>query len=451
MRGDASIYGAMVIAMLIVIASSMMFNYLVSLKNFQNEQASILSQIASKVRANVWFTPNGSSIILHPDRHMGVMSIVIYDSNRVYYMNTGSSPLAYASPSNPLNLSTIVPQTYIQMVMQGNTYLGVLMDNGVLYTYRYNPNSGTPNTYYLDATAGYYYVIMSSKNITAYYLDSNGNRRDITTYRWDINPNWVIFQAPATTRIYLTVTNTSLSIFNTPSNWFSWQPVYSPTPYYEVTVTFPSPWSTSRTGYIYPASSTTRTSLAFDGIRVIAINTTTYYFSSPSSIKLSAGTNSPASLGATYTATINVRGYYGAMVGSVSSYPRGLFRAWWCTFSPDGRITACSPDAVDERDQWYYEGGDYATIIRTVWLSYTPGSYSVSIYVQPYTASELNAGPYEYYLFPGNIYEVTVRVYPSGSVSFSSAKVYDQNNRVITTDTGARIYVVGSLDSLPTA
>jgi hypothetical protein len=439
MRGDASIYGAMVIAMLIVIASSMMFNYLVSLKNFQNEQASMLSQIASKINANVWFTPNGSSIILYPDRYMGVMSIMIYDSNRVYYMNTGSSPIAYASLSNPLNLSTIVPQTYIQMVMQGNTYLAVLMDNGVLYTYRYNSlgsgSDGTSATYYLDAIAGYYYVIMTGKNLTAYYIDSNGNRVSIPTYRWDINPNWVIFQAPATTRIYLTVTNTPLSTFNTPSNWFTPDSSLS-APYYTVIIIYPSLWSQTHAFTVSPFTRQDRVVRTFDGATIFVIYTVTYVATSTNYID-SAGASTGSTYDGSHTATIIVQAASNAPDASVYANPFGYYFDY-----PYSMWT--SPNT------WYHSCPYFNSAVYSLryWSSSGSGlSVSISVRIDAQII-----GVISFRCFGGqNMYAVNLTITPSANVSYSSFSVYSQVDRIITTDTGARIYVVGSLDSLPTA
>jgi hypothetical protein len=435
--------------MLIVIASSMMFNYLVSLRNFQNNQVSMLSQIASKISANVWFVPDGSSIVLHPDRHMGVMSIMIYDSSRVYYMNTGSSPIAYASPSNPLNLSTIVPQTYIQIVMQGNTYLAVLMDNGVLYTYRHNNlgsgSDGASATYYLDAVAGYYYVISTGKNLAAYYLDSNGNRVSIPTYRWDINHNWVIFQAPATTRIYLTTTNTPLSTFTTPSSWFPEAAIVPPAPYYTVTIRYPSPWSQTKTYTVSPFTPQIRSIILFDGANILVVNEYVYKATNAvledSSFISGTVTRSRCRIDYVeyhqFTVNVNIQSFNSAPSANIYVDPRGWYispyneirQNYWLAYDTTTYGTLYFLDGLS-----YTGGGSMNSASATITLSCDYGRTIVS---QSYTSGR-------------SVYYVYITIVPISDVRYLYIKPYNQVNRVITTATGVNIYVVGSLDSLPT-
>jgi hypothetical protein len=379
---------------------------------------------------------------------MGVMSIVIYDSSRVYYMNTGSSPIAYASPSNPLNLSTIVPQTYIQMVMQGSAYLAVLMDNGVLYTYRHNNlgsgSDGASATYYLDAVAGYYYAIFTGKNLAAYYLDSNGNRVSIPTYRWDINPNWVIFRAPATTRIYLTTTNTPLSTLNTASSWFPPAAIIE-SPYYTVTITYPSPWSQTKTFTVSPFTRQDRIARTFDGANVLVIYTIKYVATPTTLFDSSVTGVLHLPFAGTHTMNIVVRAADNTPNATVYATPSG-----WLT-------EGCMGWTI--QNEWYtdwYTPSDGGQIY-TYFLAYQSGSGSGSnINIQ--AVIYVNRAIFTYYPDCGsylntirNWYGVSFTISPMYDASYSSFSVYSQVNRVITAATGDRIYVVGSLDSLPTA
>jgi hypothetical protein len=94
---------------------------------------------------------------------------------------------------------------------------------------------------------------------------------------------------------------------------------------------------------------------------------------------------------------------------------------------------------------WYFQGLSYYYAAAA--LEYTSSSTTA-------TVSTPHVGDTQSGCFSGfgNGFQVYVMFYPTTlTVSYSSLKTYDQVNRVITTDTGARIYVVGSLDSLPTA
>jgi hypothetical protein len=322
------------------------------------------------------------------------------------------------------------------------------MDNGVLYTYRYSSlGSGSESsaTYYLDAVAGYYYAIFTGKNLAAYYLDSNGNRVSITTYRWDINPNWVIFQAPASTRIYLTTTNTPLSMFNTPSSWFPYTPISPSAPYYTVTITYPSPWSQTNTFTVSPFTRQDRIARTFDGANVLVIYTITYV-ATPATYTDSSVTG---------VLHLPFVGFYpmNIVVQAADNTPNATVYA-----TPSGWVTeGCLGWTL--RDNWYTDwyspsdGGE----IYTYFLAYQSGSGSGSnINIQ--AAIIVNKAIFTYYPYCGsylntiqNWYGVSITISPMYDASYSSFSVYSQVNRVITAATGDKIYVVGSLDSLPTA
>jgi hypothetical protein len=147
LRGDASLFSAIVIAMVFIIAISTIYYYLAGLNAYQSRLFSSLSSIASGLDANVWFVPGGSTINVYSDRSLGVLGVIVYTSSGVSYLNTstGGGAITYISPSNPLDISTILPSNVISSILGGEAYLGVLMSNGILYTYRYI-NSGTNST-----------------------------------------------------------------------------------------------------------------------------------------------------------------------------------------------------------------------------------------------------------------------------------------------------------------
>jgi hypothetical protein len=284
---------------------------------------------------------------------------------------------------------------------------------------------------------------MTGKNLTAYYIDSNGNRVSIPTYRWDINPNWVIFQAPATTRIYLTVTNTPLSIFNTPSNWFPPDSSLSE-PYYVVTITFPSPWSQTNPHAVSPFTRQEEITRMFDGANILVIYTVKYA-ATPKTYIYSRGVNfGIGGIDASYTATIVVQAANNVPSAYVYANPQG-YHIGQCIFPPE-----------IYHDIWF---SDYDYFLNTVYelsLTYQSGSGSGSYISTSVTIYARVVASYRYWNPLNNwcssdVYVVSLTITPSADVSYSSFRVYSQVNRVITAATGARIYVVGSLDSLPTA
>jgi len=139
MRGDASIFSAIVLAIVFFIALSTIYSYISGLRSYQVSLYSSLSSIASNIGASVEFIRGGSAISIYSDRELGVLGVFVYSSNGLIYYNISSGgPIAYTSPGSPLDISAIVPGWALALVLGGEAYLGVLMSNGVLYTYRYS-------------------------------------------------------------------------------------------------------------------------------------------------------------------------------------------------------------------------------------------------------------------------------------------------------------------------
>jgi len=108
--------------------------------------------------------------------------------------------------------------------------------------------------YYIDAQQGFYYAILTNKTTRVFYLDSSGNTIYISAYRWDLNTSWIIFQRPPQHKNILKRRELFDEHFLDPTNWFSGNQA-SATPYYSISVSFPSPWSTAQSTTIYPDSS----------------------------------------------------------------------------------------------------------------------------------------------------------------------------------------------------
>ncbi|MEM1913326.1 MAG: hypothetical protein QW067_09325, partial [Thermofilaceae archaeon] len=93
---------------------------------------------------------------------------------------------------------------------------------------------------YLSVEQGKYYAV----NTGGVVYRARGPSGYIDTYWWDANASYVIFQAPYTGVVHLVVEDAQLGVLDTRS-WFT--PPTPPTPYATFTVTYPSPWSTTRT------------------------------------------------------------------------------------------------------------------------------------------------------------------------------------------------------------
>jgi len=139
MRGDASIFSAIVIAVVFLIAVSTIYSYLAGLSSYQSALYSSLSSIASNIGARVEFVRSGSTLSIYSDRALGILGVFVYTTSGLIYYNISSrGAIAYTSPGEPLDTSTIIPGWALTPVLGGGAYLGVLMSNGALYTYRYS-------------------------------------------------------------------------------------------------------------------------------------------------------------------------------------------------------------------------------------------------------------------------------------------------------------------------
>ncbi|MEM4971814.1 MAG: hypothetical protein QXE01_11255 [Sulfolobales archaeon] len=138
MRGDASLFSAIIVAAIFIIAVSTIYYYLEGLNLYQSRLFSSISRIAMDLSARVWFEPNGSTIYMYSDRSIGVLGIMVYGSSGlVYYNISGGNAIAYISPGSPLDLSRLLPSNIFSIVASGQAYLGVIASNGMIYTYKY--------------------------------------------------------------------------------------------------------------------------------------------------------------------------------------------------------------------------------------------------------------------------------------------------------------------------
>jgi hypothetical protein len=186
------------------------------------------------------------------------------------------------------------------------------------------------SVYYIDAVAGYYYIVQG--NYDVFYMDSNGNRFWVQAYQWDINGSYVIFQSPVTGRLYLVVSNSVKPVLSTMS-WFSAPATVS---YPAVTVVFPAPWGTTRSGLIRLSSISIMVLASYSpAAGVTVVNTTTLSFNN-ALITLSAPSASSAGRYTWYNATVTVS-YVASLTYNATVVVRSIFGADTLLFN-DGSL-----------------------------------------------------------------------------------------------------------------
>jgi len=138
LRGEGSLYGAIVVAIIFSIAVSTLYSYMASLNKTAGDIYSSLSSVMGDLGASVYFTSTASNLYIYSDRSLNVVGVFVYSPMGLLYSRISSGePIAIVSPSSPLDLSSIVPQSLITQILSGGAFLGVLTSNGMIYTYRY--------------------------------------------------------------------------------------------------------------------------------------------------------------------------------------------------------------------------------------------------------------------------------------------------------------------------
>ncbi len=136
-QGDSSLFSAIIISLVFLIAVSTIYSYIISFNNAVSRVSSSLSNLASSFLANLNFANEGSTLYVSSDRVLDIMGIFVYSSEGLLYSRVASDgPIASLAPGSNLDLSLIIPSTYLQQVLSGQAYLGLLASNGMLYTYR---------------------------------------------------------------------------------------------------------------------------------------------------------------------------------------------------------------------------------------------------------------------------------------------------------------------------
>ncbi|MEM1611377.1 MAG: hypothetical protein QXQ57_07010 [Sulfolobales archaeon] len=298
-RGEASsLYGAIVMSMILVIFVSL---YSTSLANLARQGEAYREALRGYVEAY------SEDLDLYLNTSSG--GIYAYSSSgaRVIYLVIGNrSSIAFAMNTSieipPGSRVEILPRSLIQSYTYGEGYIAVLTERGRIYIYRWGYWSGDGDVIIIPNTAsGIYYAVRAGSNsYIAYYYDGSGARVNISTYRWDIDPNYIIFQSPINGTIYLEKTSAQLNTLDTKA-WFNPPSVSYDKP--RITISFPPPWSITKTYDLYYIFSNTTSYSYNPSIGVIVAREIAI---APTSFTDSVSTQSYLSQDGVYQAYYNV-------------------------------------------------------------------------------------------------------------------------------------------------
>ncbi len=136
-RGDSSLFSAIIISLVFLIAVSTIYSYIISFNNIVSRVNSSFSKLASSFSANLAFANNGSVLYVFSDRVLDIIGLFVYSPEGLLYSRVASDkPITSLAPGSRFDLSLVIPSTYLQQVLSGQAYLGLLASNGMLYTYR---------------------------------------------------------------------------------------------------------------------------------------------------------------------------------------------------------------------------------------------------------------------------------------------------------------------------
>jgi len=271
-------------------------------------------------------------------------------------------------------------------------------------------------TYFIDAVQGMWYAVNTNgQSYRVFYYDASGNTVYVTAYLWDANPNYIIFQAPCSCRIFLRQESYSLATLDTKS-WFA------NTLTFTVSVNIPSPWNVVKTATIPYSLSRTMT---YNGTHVVVNDV--YSFNTNSYIYIEHKyTSASVSAGATYTITVSVSPTIAIRLGSPSLYI-------WYFPSNYGSSVSGVLRSISGNTVYYYP-------LASVSISGTNIVFTLSSTQQTLTTS-----------MPDSTYgAIGIYVYPN-QATYTNVYTYAKDSSgIITARNGYRIQVYDSISLLPT-
>ena len=435
-RGEASsLYGAIVMSLILAIFASLYSAAVASLAR----QGEIYREAfrgyleAYSERLDLYWNSSSSSIYAYTETGARVVYVVASNGSSII-MAMGSS-----IKLDPGSRVEVLPKDLSRYVVSSKGFLAVFTETGRVYTYRPGLGGGAGSIYAVQgAVRGVYYAVnVGQASYVAYYYQ-NGVRMNITTYRWDIDKDYIIFQSPIDGDIYLERSSSGLGVLNT-SSWFNPPEAFYQKP--RVSISFPPPWSAMRAHDLYlvlmdVASHTYDPALGVKVTRQVTI--------APSGAVGSVVLwNTYLSWGATYTAIFTVSDMpsdWSVTVTTNRLLPGDLGVVGW------DRLECYSIDIIYR----YYRA---AWIAQVAIYSSTSTSFSISLGVQTlYIPTDRECNLYFYVPRPSQpthtwLYGLTAY---GLAKTYTNSSLYAKQGDLVIASNGNKIRFIDNISLLPT-
>ncbi len=428
-RGEASsLYGAIVMSLILVIFASL---YSSAVANLSRQGEVYREAFRGLLEAS------SESLDLYLNSSSGGIYAYTGSGARIIYIAASNGSSIVMAMNTSINLEPgsrveVLSKDQLQQIASSKGFLAVFTERGRVYIYRFG-DAVSSSSIVLSAVKGIYYAINTGLTGYSAYYYQNGVRMNITTYRWDIDNRYIIFQSPIDGYIYLEETSAELGILNTTS-WFNPPSVSYQKP--SVTISFPPPWSATRTHDLYS----------------ILMDTVNYYYEPALGVKVvrqiiitpSSAIGSVVlpdtylSWGATYTA-----------IFTLTDVPSG-----WSVAVTTNRLSPGDLGIVGAYTLICYSLDRYI-YYRPVWVaqvasySSTPSSFSISLDIQTlYIPTDRSC-----YIYPPSparpthtwYYELTAY---GPAKTYTNTTIYKKQDRLVTASNGNKIYFIDNI-SIP--
>ncbi|MEM0472689.1 MAG: hypothetical protein QXX84_07330 [Sulfolobales archaeon] len=430
-RGEASsLYGAIVMSLILVIFASLYSSAVANLSRQGEAYREAFRGLLEASSENLDLYLNTSSGGIYAYTGSGARIVYIAVSN-------GSSIVMAMNKSiklEPGSRVEVLSKDQLQQAASSRGFLAVFTERGRVYIYRFGDGGIANTSIVLSAVRGIYYAINTGLTSYSAYYYQNGVRMNITTYRWDIDNRYIIFQSPIDGYIYLEETPAELGMLNTTS-WFNPPSVSYQKP--SVTISFPPPWSATRTHDLYSVLMDT-VSYTYDPILGVKVSRQIVII--PSSAVGSVSRETYLSWGATYTATL-----------TLADMPSG-----WSISITTNRLSPGDLGIVGASTLICYYDWGYL-YYRPTWAaqvasySSTQTTLSISLGIQIlYIPTDRDC--YIYPPLPATpthtwIYGLTAQ---GTAKTYSNATIYKKQDGLVTASNGNKIYIIDDISIIKT-
>jgi hypothetical protein len=270
---------------------------------------------------------------------------------------------------------------------------------------------------YDNAVSGRYYILKNMYDV--FYISSSGNRYWVTTYKWDANTTYMIFQSPVSGILYFLPSSSVKPTLSTGA-WFN----PSTPPYPKAILCYPYPFSINVTLNLYSTASYQPSSVTYDGIKV---NATFQVTATPlSSTYYEAVFDVPKdgleyiTRGVWYTTNIEYKNFPSAWSKSISQ----LCKATW--INSGGTLTTAS-------DTWVFKH----TTDNRVYIPTGSCSYDNSNPTQAKFYVATGSGGY-YGTTPKDYWKITISI-GGGQTTYYTSVLYYFSNYILNCPNGNTI------------